>query len=100
MRLSMQQVTTIQTIVRQELGNAVHILVYGSRLDDKRKGGDLDLLLETHDRVDRLQRAGLKLRLEASLQIPVDVMIYQSGTVPSAFQAIALAQAVALEDVA
>ena len=100
MRLSMEQVTTIQTIVRQELGDAVRISVYGSRLDDKRKGGDLDLLLETHERVDRLQRAGLKLRLEASLQIPVDVMVYQTGAMPSAFQAIALAQAVKLEDAA
>lgn len=46
------------------------------------------------------QRAELKLMLEAALQIPMDVLSYRLGTQPSAFQAIALARAMALESAA
>ncbi|WP_089728599.1 nucleotidyltransferase family protein [Modicisalibacter muralis] len=96
MRLSTDQITTILDITQQQLGKGSCVSIYGSRLNDERKGGDLDLLIEVPERIGTLQRAELKMMLEAALQMPVDVLLYRQGSEPSAFQAIALAQAVKL----
>lgn len=100
MRLTHEQITKILRITHLQLGDDVAVRVYGSRLDDKRRGGDLDLLVESPRRVSLLQRADLKLALEHELQLPVDILAYQQGHSPTAFQAIALAQSVRLEDAA
>jgi predicted nucleotidyltransferase len=97
MRLTAEQTATIVSLVHRQLGPDVRIRVYGSRLNDRVKGGDLDLLVESPHRITRLQRAELKMLLETALQIPVDILAYQHGTEPNAFQAIALAQAIPLE---
>lgn len=100
MRLTAEQINSTLVLVREHLGQNVGVAVYGSRLDEQRKGGDLDLLLESEAPVSRLQRAGLKLALEARLNMPVDILVHQRGTAPGAFQAIALAEAVPLEQAA
>jgi predicted nucleotidyltransferase len=97
MRLSADQLTTIRQLVIEYLGSDTRISVYGSRLDERRKGGDLDLLLETSNDADPLQRAGLKLALESALYMPVDLLVRQRDAPITAFQAIALAKAVYLE---
>ena len=45
MRLSAEQIEGIRRIARQLAGNEVEIRVFGSRLDPRARGGDLDLLL-------------------------------------------------------
>ena len=51
MRLSKKQIQTIQDIARQVAGKRGRIRVFGSRLDDNARGGDLDLLLELPEAV-------------------------------------------------
>ena len=94
MRLTTDQITTILEIADHQLGRGVSVRVYGSRLKKAGKGGDLDLLLESPDKISILQRAEFKLTLENILHMPVDVLSYQHGTMPSTFQSIALANAV------
>lgn len=100
MRLTPQQIARIRQITQQRLGTEVRVMVYGSRLLDGRRGGDLDLLLESSGHITLMQRAELKLALERDLNMPVDLLAYQRGRKPTAFQALALARAVPLDNAA
>ena len=47
MRLTPFQLKTIQTTFRQCFGEKDHLWLFGSRVDDKKKGGDIDLYVQT-----------------------------------------------------
>ncbi|MCD6430888.1 MAG: nucleotidyltransferase domain-containing protein [Deltaproteobacteria bacterium] len=47
MRLTNEQILTIKTIILRNFGSAAKLILFGSRLDDSKKGGDIDLLVET-----------------------------------------------------
>ncbi|MDN3523065.1 nucleotidyltransferase domain-containing protein [Halomonas ramblicola] len=93
MRLSIQQRHLILAIARRLVGRDVEVRLFGSRLDDTRRGGDLDLLLVSPTPISLLARAELKQALEESLQLPVDIVTYTQDDEPTPFQAIALHQA-------
>lgn len=97
MRLNRQQIATVLNIAHEVMGEDAIVSVFGSRLDDNRRGGDLDVLVETAQRPPLLQRAELKLRLETALDMPVDIVARGRDTVPTAFQALAMARAIRLE---
>jgi len=46
MRLTEEQLRSIRRIVRDTAGPDAKVMVFGSRVDDEAKGGDLDLLVE------------------------------------------------------
>lgn len=46
MRLSQQEVRAIQRLALQVAGDQARVRVFGSRLDDHARGGDVDILLE------------------------------------------------------
>src|SRR5699024_7149521 len=46
MRLSAEHAASIRRLVAEETGARAKVRVFGSRLDDTRRGGDLDLLVE------------------------------------------------------
>jgi predicted nucleotidyltransferase len=46
MRLTESQIEAIRQLTRQVVGQSAHVRVFGSRLDDAARGGDLDLMLE------------------------------------------------------
>lgn len=52
MRLTDDQVQIIRQLVRQIAGSQARVRVFGSRLDNTARGGDLDLLLEVAEPVD------------------------------------------------
>lgn len=95
MRLTASQIETIQDTVQHMLGTGAAVSVFGSRLDEHRRGGDVDLLIEAERQPDLLQRASLKNQLEQRLQLPVD-LVTASFDQPSAFARVAKAQAVRL----
>jgi len=99
MRLTPEQIATVLAVAHEVMGDDASVSVFGSRLDDHRRGGDLDLLLETAQRPTLLQRAELKLRLEAALDMPVDVVARARGSAPTPFQALAMARSTRLETV-
>ena len=95
MRLNCDQISVIHANVHQALGAEAAVFVYGSRTDDTRRGGDLDLLVEVPYAVDALQRAALKLRLGSALNLPVDLLVSNPSR-PSTFARIARAHALPL----
>ena len=52
MRLTDHQVEAIRRLAIQLAGDQVRVRVFGSRLDDAARGGDLDLMLELSEPVD------------------------------------------------
>jgi hypothetical protein len=49
MRLSQSELTAIIESVDAYVHSAARLLLYGSRVDDSKRGGDIDLLLEVND---------------------------------------------------
>ena len=97
MRLSPQQIEIILATSHEVMGGDACVWLYGSRLDDQRQGGDVDLLVEASPAHGLLCRARLKTRLEQRLQRPVDVLLARRGGIDSAFMAIARAHAQPLQ---
>jgi len=78
MRLTPQQVSSIRTAVRQLAGEHARVRLFGSRLDDNARGGDVDLLVELPDPVDNpaMLAAQLSARISRALQgRKVDVLL-------------------------
>jgi predicted nucleotidyltransferase len=98
MRLTPSQSQLIIATVRQQLGAQAKISLFGSRLDDAAKGGDVDILVENDQQTSLLERARIKMVLEDLLLLPVDVVTIKRGAQPTAFQRIAMAKAIALRE--
>lgn len=95
MRLTPAQIQTVLRIVSDHVGQSARTYLFGSRLDDRARGGDLDLLVETANATPMplLERARLQLELETQLGLPVDLIVHAHGTVASSFQQLARARA-------
>lgn len=52
MRLGLDQQQAIQRAVREVFGPDARVRLFGSRLDDEAKGGDIDLLVEVNEPID------------------------------------------------
>ncbi len=78
MRLTQTQVQMICRLARQEAGEQSRVRVFGSRLDDAARGGDLDLMLELPESVvnPALLAAKLSARISRAMHgRKVDVLI-------------------------
>ena len=51
MRLTPEQIQAIKQTAQAVLGEDARVILFGSRADDTRRGGDIDLLFETSQRV-------------------------------------------------
>ena len=96
MRLSPEQLAIIRQAVQTIAGQNARAIVFGSRLRDDAKGGDLDLLIESDQSISLLQRARIKMTLEEQLALPVDVIALRRGADATPFQRIAMATGVPL----
>jgi predicted nucleotidyltransferase len=85
MRLDFQEIQNVRTAVETIVGSGSEIRFFGSRLDDSKRGGDLDLLIESDVAVDALTRADMKWSLEEKLDLPVDSIFLEKGKKCSAF---------------
>lgn len=66
MRLSDEQRRLIMRTTHELLGTDARVLLFGSRTDDARRGGDIDLLVETPRAL--ADRFDLELQLGARLE--------------------------------
>lgn len=74
MRLSKDEVKFIKNTINSILKSEIYI--FGSRLDDNKKGGDLDIYLIPKEKEDLTYKVGLiRMILEEKLLIPVDIVI-------------------------
>jgi len=64
MRLSATQCEAIRAIVSNSLGPAARVRLFGSRLDDSAKGGDVDLLVELDVPVEAPATLAAKLSVQ------------------------------------
>ncbi len=97
MRLSDDQIRVILRCVGQQFGADARVMLFGSRLNDSLRGGDVDLLVETSVPATLHQRALATMALERALNLPVDIVAMQRGQPGNAFARIAYSQAQALE---
>ena len=78
MRLTDDQIQAIRQSARQIGGELARVRVFGSRLDDSARGGDLDLMLELPESVDNPALMAAQLAARASRALhgrKVDVVI-------------------------
>lgn len=78
MRLNDQQAQAISDNVHRYLGEHARIWLFGSRLDAKKRGGDVDIYVEAppHALMDELR---CKIQLEEALGLPVDLIVRANG---------------------
>lgn len=67
MRLTKSEVLAIEAAAKAVLPSGARVLLFGSRTDDARRGGDIDLLVEPPTPVDASLAADLSTRLAARL---------------------------------
>jgi predicted nucleotidyltransferase len=96
MRLSREQTLSIRHAVSALAGTDAEVFLFGSRLDDAARGGDVDLFVETDTRLSLLDRARIKMELENLLGLPVDIVAHTRGESSTPFQNIAQAGAARL----
>jgi predicted nucleotidyltransferase len=92
MRLSADQISNLRKTVTSLIKDVTEIRVFGSRLDASRKGGDLDLVVESEQRHGIIQKADLKIALERVLGLPVDVLLVTRNGAQSVFERLAMSK--------
>lgn len=101
MRLSCEKQRTLRKYVSEALPENIgyDLKIFGSRLDDQRKGGDLDIYLETNG-LNAEQRYELKLKLrpvlEEALDLPIDLIIQDAQSPLMPVSRIARAEGISL----
>ena len=100
MRLTSGQIEMILEEVTRVLGDEAAVWLYGSRLQDRARGGDVDLMLDVPDQPSIRDLAVLRDRLEARLGLPCDLLVRARSEAPTAFLQMVAAQAIRLGDAA
>jgi predicted nucleotidyltransferase len=88
MRLTSQQLQTIKALVSEVFGSDVRVHLFGSRLDDSKKGGDIDLLVKSDRVIDQKlhKSASLAAQLQMSLgEQKFDIVVKDAQTPDSPF---------------
>lgn len=78
MRLSPEQATVIRQTIAREISSDARVWLFGSRIDDGRRGGDVDLYVET-DSPELMRELRCKMDLEEALDLHVDLIVARSG---------------------
>lgn len=78
MRITPMQLQAIHQQIHQYFGDSATVWLFGSRLDDTQKGGDVDLYVEAGP-CCLLDELRCKISLEECLDIPVDLVVRQSS---------------------
>jgi predicted nucleotidyltransferase len=96
MRLTKEQIRIITKVVSRIAGEKAEVSLFGSRVNDQAKGGDVDMFIEVDQRLSRLDRGRIKMELEQALGLPVDILVHVRDTELTPFQTIAHAHATPL----
>lgn len=96
MRLQAEHATFIKRTITDHFGDGSRVWLFGSRADDARRGGDVDLYVEPNTREGLFDRRVRCLgELMDGLPYPVDLVVAEPG-VPRAIDRIAQKQGVPL----
>jgi len=83
MRLSQQTQQIIRDTVREVFGVEAKVKLFGSRLNDNARGGDIDLLVELPSVTAEIERKTMQLTARLQLRIgdqPIDVLVIDPST--------------------
>ena len=82
MRINKEDIVLIKTITKECFGNNAKVYLFGSRVDDRKKGGDIDLYIETDIKNDvfkeKLKMLGMLHEVlgEQKIDIVINNFIY------------------------
>ncbi len=98
MRLTDHEVAAIKAAAREAFGETVVVRLFGSRVDDSLRGGDVDLHVEVDPLPDEWRAKGkfedrLFERIEPR---KVDLIVSQRGGTPRGFERIAYRDGIVL----
>lgn len=79
MRLIPRQIHAIRQFVHSRLGEDARLWLFGSRVDEQRRGGDVDLLAEPARPVPLTQWLACRSALADALDLKVDLLLRQPG---------------------
>ena len=99
MRLSDDHIQNIKSTAQALLGDGVRVVLFGSRVDDHAKGGDVDLLIEVQQPLAEpaLMSARIASRISRAMHgRKVDVLIKAPNLQEQAIHQIAARQGVVL----
>ncbi len=75
MRLTPSQIEAIRQAARQNFGAEASVWLFGSRVDDAQRGGDVDLYIEPTQASTLMSELRCKITLEDSLDLHVDLIV-------------------------
>jgi len=78
MRLTPRQRQVILTSAARYFGARARVWLFGSRTDDRRRGGDVDLYIEP-EHSDLIAELRCKAQLEEALDLHVDLVVRRPG---------------------
>ncbi|NMM11442.1 MAG: nucleotidyltransferase domain-containing protein [Polaromonas sp.] len=99
MRLSIEQIAAIRREVSLTAGDSARVWLFGSRVRDDARGGDIDLLVELDESVAEPAQLSARLAARVSRSIygrKVDVLVQAPNLLRLPIHAIALAEGVRL----
>ncbi len=79
MRLTIAQIDIIREAARQNFGADALVWLFGSRVDDTKRGGDVDLYVEATRRDTLMPALRCKIALEDRLDLTVDLIVKELG---------------------
>jgi predicted nucleotidyltransferase len=74
MRISTDQARLASDIIAKQYGPGVHVWLFGSRADDNRRGGDVDLYVESES-TDVMRKIRCKSALTELFDLKVDLVV-------------------------
>ncbi len=77
MRLTPDQTQAIRQAIQRHMGKNARIWLFGSRVNDNRRGGDVDLYVEPETAPDLTTRLRCKGELADALDLNVDLIVQQ-----------------------
>ena len=94
MRLSDREVTSIKAVTTSVFGENTLVILFGSRTEDNKKGGDIDLLIKCSKTISRAEQYQLKLKFLVQLKKKigdqrVDIIIDGGRVYNSIFRTVA-----------
>jgi len=77
MRLKEQEIVKIKDTIIKEFGES-QVYIFGSRLDDSVRGGDIDIFVIPNKREELLKKsAKAEFFLETTLLKPIDILVHR-----------------------
>lgn len=89
MRLTAEQIAAIRRTAAELFGADARVWLFGSRVDDRGVGGDIDLLIETGTKAELRRTLRAQALLEQALGEPVDLITSSPHQAPRPIERIA-----------